>query len=57
MECLKLIAKMQEEFDEKENNYRQLKTTITELEDTSISMKEDYEYTIHVSLKYCLIFI
>ncbi|KYQ57008.1 Protein SAAL1 [Trachymyrmex zeteki] len=47
MECLKLIAKMQEEFDEKENNYRQLKTTITELEDTSISMKEDYEYTIH----------
>ncbi|XP_018369157.1 PREDICTED: uncharacterized protein LOC108765104 isoform X3 [Trachymyrmex cornetzi] len=47
MECLKLITKIQEEFDEKENNYCQLKTTITELEDTNISMKEDYEYTIH----------
>ncbi|XP_018343708.1 PREDICTED: uncharacterized protein LOC108749461 isoform X2 [Trachymyrmex septentrionalis] len=47
IECLKLITKIQEEFDEKENNYCQLKTTITELEDTNISMKEDYEYMIH----------
>jgi len=50
MDCLRLIAKMQEEFDEKENNYSQLKTTITELEDTSINMKESYEYIIRVSL-------
>ncbi|XP_011067437.1 PREDICTED: uncharacterized protein LOC105153961 isoform X1 [Acromyrmex echinatior] len=47
MEYLKLITKIQEEFDEKENNYCQLKTTITKLEDTNINMKEDYEYTIH----------
>ncbi|XP_012054982.1 PREDICTED: uncharacterized protein LOC105618053 [Atta cephalotes] len=47
MECLKLITKIQEEFDEKENNYYQLKTIITKLKDTNISMKEDYEYTIH----------
>ncbi|XP_018407442.1 PREDICTED: uncharacterized protein LOC108783384 [Cyphomyrmex costatus] len=45
-ECLKLIVKMQKESDEKENNCCELKTTITELEDTSISMKKDYEYMI-----------
>ncbi|XP_011693811.1 PREDICTED: uncharacterized protein LOC105453499 isoform X3 [Wasmannia auropunctata] len=46
MDCLRRIAKMQEEFDEKESNCSQLKITITELEDTSLSMKESYEYTI-----------
>lgn len=42
---------MQEECDEKENSCSQLKSTIIELEDTSIGMKESYEYMIHVSLK------
>lgn len=49
-DCMRLIAKMQEEVYEKEDNCTELKTTIIELEDTSISMKESYEYMIRVSL-------
>ncbi|XP_039302575.1 uncharacterized protein LOC105194543 isoform X8 [Solenopsis invicta] len=41
-----VIAKMQEEFEEKEDSCRYLRTTITELEDTSISLKENYECMI-----------
>lgn len=48
---MRLIAKMQEKFDEKEDSFKQLKSTILELEDTSITMKENYEYMIRVSLK------
>lgn len=47
---MRLIAKIQKEFDEKEDSCTELKTTILELEDTSISMKESYEYMIRVSL-------
>lgn len=47
---MRLIVKMQKEFDDKEDNCTELKTTIIELEDTSISMKESYEYMIRVSL-------
>lgn len=50
MDCLRLITKLQDECDEKESTYSQLKTTITELEDSSINMKESYEYMIRVSL-------
>ncbi|XP_036149163.1 uncharacterized protein LOC105830282 [Monomorium pharaonis] len=46
MNCIEVIAKMQEEFDEKENNFRHLKSTITELQDSSINIKENYECVI-----------
>lgn len=50
MDCMRLIIRMQEEFDEKEDNCRHLKTMISELEESNVSMKESYEYTISVSL-------
>jgi len=49
--CLRQIARLQEEFDERENECNELKVTITELESTNISMRETYEYKIHVSLQ------
>lgn len=51
MDCQKQIAKLQEEFFEKEIEYERLKATMIELQDTNNSMKETYEYTIRVSLK------
>lgn len=50
MNYIEVIDKMQEEFDEKEDNCRHLRTTITKLEDTSIVIKEEYENVISVSL-------
>jgi len=50
-DCLKQIARLQEEFDEKENECNELKVTMAELESTNISMRETYEYKICVSLQ------
>ncbi|XP_067209273.1 uncharacterized protein [Linepithema humile] len=44
--CLRQIVKLQEKFDEKENECNELKVTMTELESTNISMRETYEYKI-----------
>ena len=49
LDCLRQIARLQEEFDGKENECNELKDTMTELENTNISMKEIYEYKIRVS--------
>lgn len=48
--CLKQIVRLQEEFDEKENECNELKTTMAELESTNHSMRETYEYKICVSI-------
>lgn len=48
--CLKHITKLQEEVDEREDECKQLKATVAELKDTSVSMRETYEYTIRVGL-------
>ncbi|XP_011863337.1 PREDICTED: uncharacterized protein LOC105559561 isoform X6 [Vollenhovia emeryi] len=47
MECEEKIGKMQERFDEKEDNCRQLSITVTQLKEMNNSMKESYEYMIH----------
>jgi len=49
--CLRQIAKFQEEFDEKEDECKQLKATVAELKDASNNLKEIYEFTIRVSFK------
>lgn len=49
--CLKQITKLQEDFDEKEDECKHLKATVTELKDTNSSMRDTYEYTIRVSLR------
>lgn len=51
MEYQKQIVKLQEKFYEKEEENERLKTTMAELQDTSISIKDSYEYTIRVSLQ------
>lgn len=51
IDCMKQIAKMQEKFDETEDECKQLKVTIAEMEEISIKMRESYDQTIHVSLK------
>lgn len=48
---MKQIAKLQEKFDETEDECKQLKVTIAEMEEISIKMRESYDQTIHVSLK------
>lgn len=50
MDCMKQIARLQEKFDETENECKQLKVTIAELEEINIKMRETYDQTIHVSL-------
>ncbi|XP_014469577.1 PREDICTED: uncharacterized protein LOC106741772 isoform X2 [Dinoponera quadriceps] len=45
-DCIKQVARLQEEFCEKEEECEKLKVTIAELQDTNSSMKESYEYTI-----------
>jgi chromosome segregation ATPase len=50
--CLRQIAKLQEEFDEREDECKQLKATVAELKDASNSLKEIYEFTIRVSFNY-----
>jgi len=51
IDCMKQIAKLQEKFDETEDECKQLKVTIAEMEEISIKMRESYDQTIHVSLK------
>lgn len=46
---MKQIARLQEKFDETENECKQLKVTIAELEEINIKMRETYDQTIHVS--------
>lgn len=48
---MKQIAKLQEKFDETEEECKQLKVTIAEMEETNVKMRESYDQTIHVSLK------
>ncbi|XP_029674353.1 uncharacterized protein LOC115242296 isoform X9 [Formica exsecta] len=47
MDCMKQIARLQEKFDETENECKQLKVTIAELEEINIKMRETYDQTIH----------
>ncbi|XP_011345233.2 uncharacterized protein LOC105283844 isoform X2 [Ooceraea biroi] len=44
--CLRQITKLQEEFNEREDECKQLKVTVTELKDASSNMKDTYEFTI-----------
>lgn len=46
---VKQVAKLQEEFCEKEEDWEKLKITTAELQETISDMKETYEYTIRVS--------
>ncbi|KAL6436956.1 hypothetical protein ACFW04_004944 [Cataglyphis niger] len=46
-DCMKQIARLQEKFDETENECKQLKVTIAELEEINIKMRETYDQTIH----------
>lgn len=41
---------MREELDEKEDNCKQLNTTITQLKDASINMQKSHDFIIQVSL-------
>lgn len=50
-DCMKQITRLQEKFDETEDECKQLRVTISELEKISIKMRETYDQTIHVSLK------
>lgn len=45
------IAKLQEQFYEREEECGRLKITMTELQDTNNSIKENYESMINVSSK------
>ncbi|XP_019699985.1 uncharacterized protein LOC105189740 isoform X4 [Harpegnathos saltator] len=45
-DCIKQVARLQEEFCEKEEECEKLKVMMTELQDTISNMKETYEYTI-----------
>lgn len=51
LDCMKQIAKLQEKFEEMEEECKQLKVTIAEMEEINNKMKENYDQTIHVSLK------
>lgn len=51
IDYIKQITRLQEKFDETEDECKQLKVTIAELEEISIKMRETYDQTIHVSLK------
>ncbi|XP_050451811.1 uncharacterized protein LOC126851669 isoform X7 [Cataglyphis hispanica] len=46
-DCIKQIARLQEKFDETENECKQLKVTIAELEEINIKMRETYDQRIH----------
>lgn len=50
-DAMRQVIRLQEEFDEKENECKYLKAAMAELEDTSIGLKKSYEYTINVSVK------
>ncbi|XP_072746042.1 uncharacterized protein [Anoplolepis gracilipes] len=47
IDCVKQITRLQDKFNETENECKQLKITITELEEINIKMKETYDQTIH----------
>ncbi|XP_029165441.1 uncharacterized protein LOC114936427 isoform X3 [Nylanderia fulva] len=47
MDCMKQIIRLQEKFDDTEDECKQLKVTITELEKMSIKMRETYDQTIN----------
>ncbi|EFN71542.1 hypothetical protein EAG_04592 [Camponotus floridanus] len=47
IDFMKQIAKLQEKFDETEDECKQLKVTIAEMEEINIKMRESYDQTIH----------
>ncbi|CAL1685492.1 unnamed protein product [Lasius platythorax] len=47
IDYIKQITRLQEKFDETEDECKQLKVTIAELEEISIKMRETYDQTIH----------